>query len=165
PCRPLEPAVPEHPLDLVGEKEHRRERRGVVGLVEARLLERDAQIEARRYPAVGGGDPLDARDRGGGAQSEPEPRVAGEALLRRAGTRGGPRTGSNRRYRATPRIGRGVRTARRALRVPGVPATALPGDDGSCPCTTAPRREGGARHPGGPWRAPIRIAHPTAAAP
>ena len=37
---PVEPAVAEHPLDLVGEHEQRRHRRRVVGLVLARVVER-----------------------------------------------------------------------------------------------------------------------------
>ena len=54
----------------------------VVGLVEARLLERDAEVEARRDPAVGRRDALDAGDRRGRDRGEPQPAVAGEALLR-----------------------------------------------------------------------------------
>ena len=59
------------------------ERGGVVGLVEAGVLERDREAERRRHPAIGGTETLDALDRGGGAQREPEPAVAGEALLGR----------------------------------------------------------------------------------
>ncbi len=79
----LEPALVEHPAHAVLEQEQRGERGGVVGLVEAGVLERDRQAERRWYPPVGGTEALDALDGGGGAQREPEPTVAGEALLRR----------------------------------------------------------------------------------
>ena len=80
---PLEPAVGEHPVELVGEQEQRRERGRVVGLVEAGVLERDREVERRRHPAVRRRDALDARRRRGRAQREPQPAVAAEALLRR----------------------------------------------------------------------------------
>ena len=50
--RELEAAVAEHPLELVVEQEDRGERRRVVGLVEARVLDRDRQVERGRHPAV-----------------------------------------------------------------------------------------------------------------
>ena len=77
------PPLLEHPLELVVEQEQRGERGRVVGLVEAGVLERDRQVERRRHPAVGRADAFDALDRGGRAEREPEPAVAGEALLRR----------------------------------------------------------------------------------
>ena len=85
---PVEAAAGEHPLDLVGEQEQRRDRRGVVGLVLDRVVERGRQRQELRDPAGGPdrrpvgvdlGDPLErrrARDR------EPEATVGGEALLR-----------------------------------------------------------------------------------
>ena len=48
----LEPAAVEHPLDLVGEQEQRRQRGRVVGLLLARVLERDRR--ARGTPAASG---------------------------------------------------------------------------------------------------------------
>ena len=79
--RPLQPTVAQHPFDLLGEQEQGRERGRVVGLVEARLLECDRQVEARGHPAARRGDALDARGRGGRTQRKPESAVAGEALL------------------------------------------------------------------------------------
>ena len=45
--------------------------------------QRDPEVQARRHPAVGGRDPLDAGHRGRRDGGEPEPAVAGEVLLRR----------------------------------------------------------------------------------
>ena len=56
--------------------------RRVVRLVEPAVVERDAEVERRRAPAVAGGDPLDALDGGRRARREPQPAVGGEALLR-----------------------------------------------------------------------------------
>ena len=81
----LEPASVEHPLELVGEQQQRRDRRRVVRLLLDRVLERDRQREKL-------GDPATVRTRGklphalarGGAQKrEPESAVGAEALLRR----------------------------------------------------------------------------------
>ena len=81
--RELEPAVGEHPLELVVEEEDRRERGRVVRLVEARVLHRDREVERRRHPAAARVQPLDALDRARRAQREPQAAVAREALLRR----------------------------------------------------------------------------------
>ena len=61
----------------------RGERRGVVGLVEPRVLQRDRQARATEEPSGPGADPLDPLDRRGRAAREPDPPVAGEALLGR----------------------------------------------------------------------------------
>ena len=79
----LEAALVEHPAHAVLEQEQRRQRGRVVGLVEARVLERDRQAERRRHPAVARAESFDALDGRGGAQREPEAAVAGEALLGR----------------------------------------------------------------------------------
>ena len=80
---PAQPAVPEHPTQLVGEQEERRQRGGVVGLLGAAVLEGDAQIERGRHPTARGGDPFDALERRGGAAGQPQATVGAEALLRR----------------------------------------------------------------------------------
>ena len=49
--RELEAAVVEHPLQLLVEQEERRERGRVVRLFEARVLDRDRQVEGRGHPA------------------------------------------------------------------------------------------------------------------
>ena len=48
----LEPAVGEHPLELMVEQEDRGQRGRVVGLVEARVLERDREVERGWHPTV-----------------------------------------------------------------------------------------------------------------
>ena len=78
----VEPAEADHPLELLVEQEQRGERRRVVGLVEAAVVERDLQVERGRDPAARRVDPLDAVDGGGRAQRDPQPAVGGEALLR-----------------------------------------------------------------------------------
>ena len=65
---PVEPAVGEHPLDLVGEHEQRRHRRRVVGLVLARVVERRGDRQELGDPAVGRrAAPRRARSRRGSA--------------------------------------------------------------------------------------------------
>ena len=81
--RELEPAVAEHPLELLVEQEERRERGRVVGLIEAGVLDRDRQVERRRHPPPARVQRLDPLERTRRAQREPEPAVAREALLRR----------------------------------------------------------------------------------
>ena len=98
---PVQAAAVEHPADLLGEQEQRRDRRRVVGLVLERVLQRGLQREERRDPALGAcerGDPL---LRGRAQQREPQPAVGGEALLRRevvgVDLRRGPPAGHRRR--------------------------------------------------------------------
>ena len=80
---PVEAAVAEHPLDLVGEQQQGRQRRRVVGLLLARVLERGLQREEGRLPAAGGAvELLDAGDRGRAEQRQPEAAVGAEGLLR-----------------------------------------------------------------------------------
>ena len=113
---PVEPAVGEHPLDLVGEHEQRRHRRGVVGLVLAGVVERRRDRQELGDPPVGRRQLLDARDRGRAQQREPQPAVGGEALLRRevvgVGLRRRRRGG--RRRRRSRRRGRARRRRRGA---------------------------------------------------
>ena len=75
PDAPLEPARAEHPLELVGEQQQGGDRRGVVGLVLARVLERRRQRERGRLPApVGAVELADPLDRGRAQQRKPEAR-------------------------------------------------------------------------------------------
>ena len=83
PRRPLQPAPAVDPVDLVGQQEQRGQRRGVVGLVGAGVVEGQREAERRRRPAPGGGQPLDPLDGGRRAQRQPQPAVRGEALLGR----------------------------------------------------------------------------------
>ena len=57
------PPLPMHPVDLVGEQEQRGDRRGVVGLVLARVVDRGRQVDRnagiQRSDAVDLGDPLE----------------------------------------------------------------------------------------------------------
>ena len=80
---PVEAAVVEHPLELVGEQDQGAERGRVVGLVLARVVERGGQREELGLPAPGRpvelADPL---DRGRAHQREPEAALGAEALLR-----------------------------------------------------------------------------------
>ena len=78
---PVEPAVGEQPLDLVGQQPQRGDGRGVVGLVLARVVEGDAQVERRRHPA-GGPQLGDAVERRGGEGGQPQAALGGEGLLR-----------------------------------------------------------------------------------
>ena len=81
---PVQPAVAEHPLELVGEHEQRRHRRRVVGLVLAGVVERRGERQELGDPAVGRRRAPSTRSmRGGAQQREPQPAVGGEALLRR----------------------------------------------------------------------------------
>ena len=80
--RELQPAVLVDPADLLHRQEERGQRRRVVGLVLAGVLQGDAQVEERRHPAVRGGDPLDALHGTGRDRGEPQTTVRGEALLR-----------------------------------------------------------------------------------
>ena len=84
PTHESSPPQAEHPLDLVGQQHKRRKGRGVVGLVLARVLERDGEREELRLPAAGGPvELLDPGDRSRAHQREPETAVGAEALLRR----------------------------------------------------------------------------------
>ena len=80
---PLQAAAVEHPADLVGEQEQRRHRRGVVGLVLARVLERGRQRQELGDPALRAVQLRDPLLRGGAQQREPQAAVGAEALLRR----------------------------------------------------------------------------------
>ena len=80
--RPREAALLVDPLDLLVGEEDRGQRRGVVGLVLAAVLERDAEVEGRGHPAVRRRDPLDAVDGRGRGGGQPEPAVGRQALLR-----------------------------------------------------------------------------------
>ena len=51
----VEPAPPEHPLELVGEQQQRRDRRGVVRLVLDRVLERGLERQELGDPPLGAG--------------------------------------------------------------------------------------------------------------
>ena len=59
----------EHPLDLVGEQQQRRERRRVVGLVLARVVQRGGEREELRDPAAARGELVDALDCAAGLSS------------------------------------------------------------------------------------------------
>ena len=77
----VEPALGQHPLQLLVEQEQRGQGRRVVGLVEAAVVEGDRQVERGRHPPPRGLDRLDALDGGGREQRHPEPAVGGEELL------------------------------------------------------------------------------------
>ena len=63
---PGEAALGVDPVDLLGQQEQGRERRGVVRLVQAAVVDRGLQVEERRDPAAGGLDlPRRARARPG----------------------------------------------------------------------------------------------------
>ncbi len=113
--RELEPAVLEHPLQLLVEEVERRERGRVVRLVEARVLDRDRQVERRRHPARRAAIRSMRSIARGRAEREPQAAVAREALLRRevvhvermSGRRAcRPRPTCRRRRRARRRAGR-----------------------------------------------------------
>ena len=80
--RPLEPALLVDPLDLLVGQEDRGQRRGVVGLVLAAVLEGDAEVERRGHPALRRRDPRDAIDGRRRGRREPEATVGRQALLR-----------------------------------------------------------------------------------
>ncbi len=75
-------AVVVDPLDLVGEEREGGDRRGVVGLVLAGVVDRRRQAVEVGDPAARGGDLLDPGQGGGREEGEPEAAVRGEALLR-----------------------------------------------------------------------------------
>ena len=79
---PVEAAPAEHPLDLVGEQEQRRQRGRVVGLVLARVLERRRQREEGRLPAPGDAVELarSARSPPGSAAASQSPPSAPKAF-------------------------------------------------------------------------------------
>ena len=79
---PLEPALGVHPFELLGHQEERGDRRGVVGLVQAGVVDRDLQVEEGRDVATRAGDLVDPRDGPGGHRSDPQATVGGEGLLR-----------------------------------------------------------------------------------
>ena len=77
----LEAAVLVHPVDLLGGEEHGGQRRRVVGLVLAAVVERGLEVERGRDPAARGGDALDALDGRRRHRGEPEATVRAQALL------------------------------------------------------------------------------------
>src|SRR5688500_15442606 len=80
---PVEAAVLEHPLDLVGQKEQGRDRGCVVGLILARVVKRGRELQKFGLPApLGAVELLDARDRGRAQERKPEAALRGKALLR-----------------------------------------------------------------------------------
>ncbi len=70
------------PGHLVLEEEQGGQCRGVVGLVEPRVLEGDGEVQRGGHPPSGGGDGGDPVPGGGGEQSDPQSAVGAEALLR-----------------------------------------------------------------------------------
>ena len=112
-------AALQHPADLLGEQQQRRHRRGVVGLILQRVLERRGEREELRDPASRARQARDPLLRGGAEQRQPQPAVGSEALLGRevvgVGRRERPRAGPRRRrWRrsgpARPRRPAGART-------------------------------------------------------
>jgi hypothetical protein len=87
----LEAAARVHPLDLLGEEDQRGHRGGVVGLVLARVVQRGGQAQEVRDVAARAGDLVDALERRGAEEGEPEAAVGGERLLRREVVRVGLR--------------------------------------------------------------------------
>ena len=69
--------------ELLGHQEQGGDRRGVVGLVLGRVVDRGRQVEERRHVAVGRGDLLDPGQRARRHDRDPQAAVGGEALLRR----------------------------------------------------------------------------------
>ena len=91
--RPRQAALRVEPVDLLGQQEQRRERRGVVGLVEPGVVDRDLQVAEGRHPPAGRlhvGDPLRAR-----------PATSARATARRRRRRTSAARSSRRRSRAT----------------------------------------------------------------
>ena len=81
---PVQAALAVEPVDLLGHQEERRQRRGVVGLVEPRVAR--PRSAGRGTPAPSGRTPRSPRSRSSAAgrhQRDPQPAVGGEALLRR----------------------------------------------------------------------------------
>ncbi len=171
---PVQPTVLQHPLDLVDQQVDGRECGGVVGLIEAGLLQRDAEIQARRHPAVARRDPLDA------AKSQPGSRLRARARRRcrstsvaRSSRRPSPprRSGAHphptwrRRARAgrwwsRPAVGR--RASRRwRFRCAGSSTRRLPrsrgGADGCRAGSRSPPGRRGAARSGSPRRTSRRI--------
>ena len=95
-------ALREHPVELVGEQEQRRDRRRVVGLVLDRVLERGRQRQrlgnpaAARARAVDLGDPLLAR-RGSAARATARRRTRSPSAARSSTRRSGRRRPAGRR--------------------------------------------------------------------
>ena len=90
--RPAESAVPGggevqaavrvEPLHLGVEGDERGQRRGVVGLVQPRVVDRRLEVQEVRDPAAAGLDPGRALQRCRGEQAKPQAAVGGEVLLR-----------------------------------------------------------------------------------
>ncbi len=77
------PPCVEHPPHLVVDQEQRRERRRVVGLVLAGVVDRDRQVEESGDVPPARLDLLGTLDRGGRHEGDPQPAVGCERLLRR----------------------------------------------------------------------------------
>ena len=119
------PPLAEHPLDLVGEQQQGRQRRRVVGLLLARVVERRLQREEVGLPAAGGAvELLDPGDRG---RAEQRP-ARGRRRRRRTSAGRSSRRRPRRRRRAGRRRPRWRRSGpgRRRRRRGARPATMTP---------------------------------------
>ena len=128
---PVEAAVGEHPVELVGEQQQRRDRGRVVGLVLARVVERRGEREELRDPAVRRGDLARcARCAAGLSSASHRPPSEAKRLLRRevvgVGLRGVERQAAGAGGGVDR--GRARRRVRRALR----PATITPVEVSLC---------------------------------
>ena len=103
--RPGQAALAVEPVELLGEQEQGRQRRGVVGLVEPRVVDRDLQVAERGHPATGGRAPR--------RPARSPPATSAPATGRRRWRTTSAERSSRRRSRSRRRAGRRRRTSRR----------------------------------------------------
>ena len=113
PDAPVEAAVGEHPVELLGDEDERRDGGRVVGLVLAGVLERGRQRERLGLPAPLRARQLpDPRDRGRRERRQPQAAVGAEALLGREVVDVGLAEVGRQAARAAGRVDQDQRVAR-----------------------------------------------------
>src|ERR1700733_11521933 len=78
---PVQSAVGQQPVELLGQQHQRRDRRGVVRLVLEAVVHRDRQREEVGHPTVRPGDGLDPAQRRRDQDRQTQAAVTGEVLL------------------------------------------------------------------------------------
>ena len=81
--RPIQAAIAQQPVELLGHQHQGADRGRVVGLVLEAVLDRDRQREEIGDPATGRGNGLNPGQRGRAHDRQPQASVAGEVFLRR----------------------------------------------------------------------------------